>query len=557
MDLECWNFKGLAPNSNGPTWQSSVDKESGCNSKGKVIVNQKQKSGIRRRRRVALGYGNLSSALSSTSASTHLAGIGVPHPLHDSSGVRSEFSENLDPGSSIEDSFLGDQNAPNSTDFIESMRHSFDFGGSSVEKFSSNTEDKLCSVGNDANVIRVLKQALEEEKAAHAALYQELEKERAAAATAADEALAMILRLQEDKASIEMEARQYHRLIEEKFVYDEEEMKILKEILVRREKEIHFLEKELDAYEQMNFLGNEQAGVNSIYEINDTEGESSLSVDSNVNPPPVPQQIENRKFVSEKRVETIGKQPSNYEHNHTLAFEKEMITEDLASDLSTSQELVQKTVSVAGKEESERDICMISPAMKAPRNCGAIEGKLEKDGEHQNQAGCNIMLDSESTVYDVHVVDDTAIVQSSKLLINCPTVSTAEIEPIVRGSSFHMHSKSLVLGNSLCKNFNIDSQRHSPSPLDGERLKIDSEVEWLRERLRIVQEEKEKLTFSAEHGERVNAQLKLVEDVVSQLREIQQLREPLRHASLPPTSSKASLKRRHRRSASQEDFESD
>ena len=80
------------------------------------------------------------------------------------------------------------------------------------------------------------------------ALYAELEKERSAAASAADEAMAMILRLQEEKASVEMEARQYQRMIEAKAAYDAEEMEILKEILLRREREKHFLENEVEAY---------------------------------------------------------------------------------------------------------------------------------------------------------------------------------------------------------------------------------------------------------------------------------------------------------------------
>ncbi|KAE8703975.1 hypothetical protein F3Y22_tig00110462pilonHSYRG00449 [Hibiscus syriacus] len=86
---------------------------------------------------------------------------------------------------------------------------------------------------DEANQIRMLEQALEEEKTKHAAICLELDKERAAAASAADEAMAMILRLQEDKASIEMEARQYQRMMEENFAYDDEEMNILKEILDR------------------------------------------------------------------------------------------------------------------------------------------------------------------------------------------------------------------------------------------------------------------------------------------------------------------------------------
>ncbi|KAL6968002.1 hypothetical protein U1Q18_033805 [Sarracenia purpurea var. burkii] len=96
--------------------------------------------------------------------------------------------------------------------------------------------------------------ALEEEHAALAAIYLDLE-ERSAAATAADEAMAMILRLQEEE-SIEMEARQYQRIIEEKSAYDAEEMNILKEILVRRQREKHVLEKEVEVYREMIGIGN-------------------------------------------------------------------------------------------------------------------------------------------------------------------------------------------------------------------------------------------------------------------------------------------------------------
>ena len=78
------------------------------------------------------------------------------------------------------------------------------------------------------------------------------------------------------------------------------------------------------------------------------------------------------------------------------------------------------------------------------------------------------------------------------------------------------------------------------SAIDYERVRIDNEVEWLRERLKIVQEGREKLNFSMEHKERGKIQLQLLEDIASQLREIQQLTEPgkaVRQASLPPPSS--------------------
>lgn len=100
--------------------------------------------------------------------------------------------------------------------------------------------------------VRLLEEAVEEERLARAALMVELEEERAASASAADEAMAMIQRLQADKASLEMEGKQYERMIEEKFAYDEEEMNILKEILFKREREKHFLEKELETYKHID-----------------------------------------------------------------------------------------------------------------------------------------------------------------------------------------------------------------------------------------------------------------------------------------------------------------
>ncbi|THG08677.1 hypothetical protein TEA_001985 [Camellia sinensis var. sinensis] len=104
----------------------------------------------------------------------------------------------------------------------------------------------------------ILEQALEEEHAARAALYLEVEKERSAAATAADEAMSIIPHLQDEKVSIEMEAWQYQRIIEEKSTCDAEEMNICKEILVRRQKEKHFLEREVEAYRLMIHIGNQQ-----------------------------------------------------------------------------------------------------------------------------------------------------------------------------------------------------------------------------------------------------------------------------------------------------------
>lgn len=91
-----------------------------------------------------------------------------------------------------------------------------------------------------------LKRALETERKSLNTLYLELEEERSASAIAANQSMAMITRLQEEKAAVQMEALQYQRMMEEQSEYDQEALQLLNEILVKREKEKQELEKELE-----------------------------------------------------------------------------------------------------------------------------------------------------------------------------------------------------------------------------------------------------------------------------------------------------------------------
>lgn len=73
----------------------------------------------------------------------------------------------------------------------------------------------------------------------------ELEKERMAAASAADEAMAMILRLQNEKSSLQMQANQLQRLVEEKQLYDQDVIQSLQWIIMKHESERSLLEDQL------------------------------------------------------------------------------------------------------------------------------------------------------------------------------------------------------------------------------------------------------------------------------------------------------------------------
>ncbi|KAL8234634.1 hypothetical protein R6Q59_020734 [Mikania micrantha] len=75
--------------------------------------------------------------------------------------------------------------------------------------------------------------------------YLELEKERMASMTAADEAMGMILRLQNEKSVAELEAHQHRRLSHEKQLHDQEVIRSLRWMVMKHESERSLLEDRL------------------------------------------------------------------------------------------------------------------------------------------------------------------------------------------------------------------------------------------------------------------------------------------------------------------------
>ena len=123
------------------------------------------------------------------------------------------------------------------------------------EKRELGTEESLdgsvvseMECGDPILTIEKMKSALRAERKAFSALYSELEEERSASAVAANQTMAMITRLQEEKAAMQMEALQYQRMMEEQAEYDQEALQLLNELMVKREKEKQELEKELEIY---------------------------------------------------------------------------------------------------------------------------------------------------------------------------------------------------------------------------------------------------------------------------------------------------------------------
>ncbi|CAN6465979.1 unnamed protein product [Victoria cruziana] len=160
-----------------------------------------------------------------------------------------ERTEGLSTASEFID--LEEEKAPDTPTYIEGIhtlrkRPMIDRKDSGTESFDGSVVSEI--EGGEALIIERLKSALKTERNALNALYTELEEERNAAAIAANQTMAMITRLQEEKAAMQMEALQYQRMMEEQSEYDQEALQLMNELMVKREKEKQELEKELELY---------------------------------------------------------------------------------------------------------------------------------------------------------------------------------------------------------------------------------------------------------------------------------------------------------------------
>ncbi|CAA7395864.1 unnamed protein product [Spirodela intermedia] len=540
---------------------------------------------------------------------------------------------NSDLSGKIESSARGEVDALS----VGSIKQLTRCGATENDSVSGVLAENRCKEGG-ISAIRILEQALEEEQVARSSLYLELEKERSAAATAADEAMAMILRLQKEKASIEMEARQYERIVEERTAYDEEEMNILKEIIVRRERENHVLEKEVELYRQMILSGDgsqqqpsdelhdviKMTGVRLNYSFEfdrDTEipqdskfATEGRMVDSDSGhlgnllhtanltendggPPDCVTHGSGNRYITPLARDEEGKcsrtgdeQPSGalvedicclspcydtLSHSSEIhgqkksgaslelptdAQEKGILAGDLCASwqsqafgshpLDTSEDISHNEAHVSLNKVEKTDF---DGSGWLPRDEAGQDNQLDGDGRGFNI--CDAHLESEPAVLDVHITDEEMNIAGNRHA-NC-------FSQVARGSdnsicdafskpdggrkvdltrrysgstcleadrnvrrSISGSRRALLPVNMSCDSFSLSNlRRNSMSAVDRERSKLEAEVEFLRDRLRIIQDGREKLNLS-EHKEKENCQLKLLEEIVSQLCAIRKLARP-------------------------------
>lgn len=127
---------------------------------------------------------------------------------------------------------------------------------SSLDRIDSGYESADMSSVSEVdgeNIVERLKRQVDYDRRCISSLYKELEEERNASAIATNEAMAMITRLQEEKAALHMESLQYLRMMEEQAEYDMDALEKANDLLTEKEQELQDLEAELEFYRN-NFL---------------------------------------------------------------------------------------------------------------------------------------------------------------------------------------------------------------------------------------------------------------------------------------------------------------
>lgn len=140
--------------------------------------------------------------------------------------------------------------------------------------------------------IDILKETLCTQQKLLQKLYNELEAEREASSSAASEAMSMILRLQGEKAAVQMEAEQYKRLAEEKMGYAEELLAIFEDVMCQKDMEMAALDSQVQVYRyKLLSMGCEDAGIDET-----SSPENLLQ--------------RNESFVGERNLKSIGRRNS-------------------------------------------------------------------------------------------------------------------------------------------------------------------------------------------------------------------------------------------------------
>ncbi|KAI0498920.1 hypothetical protein KFK09_019818 [Dendrobium nobile] len=372
--------------------------------------------------------------------------------------------------------------------------------------FVSEIEGEV-SVERLKNQIKIDQQSL-------SILYKELEEERNASAVAANQAMAMINKLQEEKAGMQLEVMQYLRMMEEQTQYEQEALRNLNDQLTEREKEIQDLETELQSCRKLP--GDESMAEKASKPLFDSE-ESEYSTTST--PHVVRTRRRSKHHLPSVMFEDSAWPPSSPIKENLLDFEDER--EYIADCLKRLEKNVLlfscADASRLVEEDDEFDDDISADDTKWP-NLELQEGVTEDEGNKHNLYSHNIIEGNSGTPEITQMKEMMAFekhqsphIKSLSPEENC-IYPTQEAEyPIGE----HENYKSL---NSSCTK--------KMKPKTGRRnggIALSDEIEHLNARLEALEADRDFLDRTINTLRSGKEGLQFVQEIATHLRELRKI----------------------------------
>ncbi|PNT15863.1 hypothetical protein POPTR_010G109900v4 [Populus trichocarpa] len=392
-----------------------------------------------------------------------------------------------------------------------------------LERRESGTEESLdgsiisdIEAGDGVLTMEKLKSALRAERKTLSALYAELEEERSASAVAASQTMAMINRLQEEKAAMQMEAFQYQRMMEEQSEYDQEAMQLLSELVVKREKEKAELEKELEVYrkkvqdnemkDKLIMLKRRKDGsttsVTTSPSCSNAEDTDGLSVDLNHEGKEVIESFDNHQESSHPNTPVdavlyLDESLANFEEERVSIVEQLKVLEEKLFMLSDEEEQhfedmkpIEHLYQENGNGYSE--ICDYSSESNGVAN-----------GQHKEMNG-------------KHHQERRNIGAKAKRLLPLFDAIDTESEDILNGHSEGFDS--VALQKSVNK-FDMNSKK----------LAVEEEVDHVYERLQALEADREFLKHCMTSLRKGDKGIELLQEILQHLRDLRNVEQRVRN----------------------------
>ncbi|XP_062107515.1 myosin-binding protein 3 isoform X2 [Humulus lupulus] len=388
--------------------------------------------------------------------------------------------------------------------------------------------------GDGAISIEHLKTALKSERKALSALYTELEEERSASAIAANQTMAMITRLQEEKAAMQMEALQYQRMMEEQSEYDQEALQLLNDLMIKREKEKEELEKELEEYrkkvleyeekEKMRMIRRLRDGSvrsrNSSASCSHTWDSDGLSIDLNRESRDEDSSIcghqENSNDIS-----TPAEAVQNLEeialdcvkHISILDDSLTEFEEERLSILDQLKALEEKIIQLGGEDEGfSNDLKLIADSSRS--NIEDSEGNRDFSSTGDNGISDGYPMNNYYNERKTYM-DSMA----KKLLPLLDAAGDEHDEHFINEEN--LKSKSVDIQNSSASMFALDSNK----------VGIEEEVDHVYERLQALEADREFLKNCMSSIKKGDKGMDLLQEILQHLRDLKYIEVQMRNTN--------------------------